>query len=167
MDQLTPLQAIVYDLARRYVERQRLCRLVLQEIRPDLISDDGPPLPRASREYAHRTQIGTWGDGGEWNYHIHGGGCRLINKQTQEPLDWWDPNITRFDAQSLAYWVAWLAQTNGDESAARTLQEFAGEFFQGDLRLCLLSILGELSTTSLVGYYPVDTNRYELQGRVD
>lgn len=42
---------------------------------------------------------GTWYDvyNQSWEYYLHGGGCMIVNKETEEVLDWDCPNILAFD----------------------------------------------------------------------
>ncbi|HKJ39712.1 MAG TPA: hypothetical protein VJ972_13125 [Anaerolineales bacterium] len=54
-------------------------------------------------------QTGQWTDknGDIWNYFMHGGGCRLTNKKTDELIDWDCPNPTHFDAFKFCYHLKW------------------------------------------------------------
>jgi hypothetical protein len=45
------------------------------------------------------SQSGIWRDGkkNEWRYFLHGGGCRLTNSATGEPIDWNCSNVMLYD----------------------------------------------------------------------
>ena len=55
------------------------------------------------------SQIGTWRDSenNEWRYFLHGGGCRLTNLGTGEPIDWDCPNVNSYDKYKFFYHLEW------------------------------------------------------------
>jgi hypothetical protein len=60
---------------------------------------------------------GVWKDqsGQEWNYILHGGGCFLINSETQEPIDWDCPNPKAFDEFFFNTHLEWRLHQGDDE----------------------------------------------------
>src|SRR5205807_4857911 len=83
---LTLIQSALLALVREFVRRQQLARELLQEVRPDIAAGPGQGVPRPGKKYVSRTQRGVWRQ--EWNYFIHGSGCRLVNIATLEPIEW-------------------------------------------------------------------------------
>ena len=57
-------------------------------------------------------QTGQWTDKNDdvWDYFMHGGGCRLTNKKTGEPIDWDCPNPMYFDAFKFCFHLKWQAE---------------------------------------------------------
>jgi len=57
---------------------------------------------------------GVWKDksGQEWNYILHGGGCLLINPESQEPIDWDCPNTKAFDYSFFEVHLEWRLKQN-------------------------------------------------------
>lgn len=94
------LSSAVYLLLERFIQRQQLAFDVIQKFRPHLID---PTKRRPTKEYASATQWGYWGQDNEWNYFLHGVGCRLIHAITGEPIDWDVSDLDRFDP----YWL-WI-----------------------------------------------------------
>jgi hypothetical protein len=54
-------------------------------------------------------QIGTWvdDDAGVWKYFLHGGGCKLTNTATGEPIDWDCPDVLSFDPWKFRPHLEW------------------------------------------------------------
>ena len=153
-------QAAIAELFRRYAERQRLCWQVLQQLRPDLLHSL-EPVQRPSRDYVGRTQIGTWHENGEWDYYLHGHGCRLTNRTTGEPLDWSEPDIGRVDHSHFTYWAAWLL-TGEKSDTADAVRAYAAEHCGEDLKQCLFQALRQLADQGLLRYYPDSTNSFGI-----
>ncbi len=81
-------------------------------------------------KYAEEIKVprkGVWRDksGQEWNYILHGGGCSLINPETQEPIDWECPNPKAFDDFFFFIHLDWRLRQSNDE--LRLLQESHNE----------------------------------------
>jgi hypothetical protein len=55
------------------------------------------------------SQIGVWQDveKNEWRYFLHGGGCRLTNLATGEPIDWDCPDTNSYDRYKFFYHLEW------------------------------------------------------------
>lgn len=112
---------------------------------PSASSESGQkPLDRFDKELAneHEREIydilkcseeirvprkGVWKDksGHEWNYILHGGGCLLINPETQEPIDWDCPNPKAFDAFFFTAHLDWRLKQGDVE--LRHIEELQGE----------------------------------------
>ena len=55
------------------------------------------------------SQSGVWRDNenNEWRYFLHGGGCRLTNIKTGEPIDWDCPDVNSYDRHKFSYHLEW------------------------------------------------------------
>jgi hypothetical protein len=125
MEKLTSNQLAVYRLVERFVERQKIVFDAMIELHPILMFRAGvipesqlSPITRA-RGKPSIIFVGDWGGAKEWNYFLHGAGCRLIHKITNEPIDWDAPDTQRFDRHWFFVWVKWLlGQADNAELAA-------------------------------------------------
>ncbi len=54
-------------------------------------------------------QTGIWHDSeqNEWEYTLHGGGCRLVNTKTGEPINWDPPDVNSYDTFKFMYNLKW------------------------------------------------------------
>ncbi len=154
------LQAAIYRLIELYVQRQRLPFEVIRRFRPHLI-DSSQPRSR-SKEYLSATQIGHWGEGGEWRYFLHGGGCRLTHTVTGEVIDWDAPDLNRFDPYWFVGWLTWFLKENaGDEGASITLKLVEVKEEEA-FREKIFDVLEQLCQSGKLRSYPDRTNKYEL-----
>ncbi|MBC7812315.1 MAG: hypothetical protein H7175_14260, partial [Burkholderiales bacterium] len=63
--------------------------------------------------------VGLWGENQEWEYLLHGGGCRLTHTVTQERIEWDASNLRRFDRGWFVNHLKWrLDQPVEDESVS-------------------------------------------------
>lgn len=107
-----------------YVSRQGLVYECLMDLRPDLIAIADKSISRQTKaEIILKQQslpripnIGTWQRYGTWAYHIHGGGCLLVNFMTAERLEWDAPDINSFDVLWFFNWCRWISQINKEYS---------------------------------------------------
>jgi hypothetical protein len=55
------------------------------------------------------SQSGIWRDNenNEWRYFLHGGGCRLTNVKTGEPIDWDCPDVNSYDRYKFLHHLEW------------------------------------------------------------
>lgn len=55
------------------------------------------------------SQDGIWRDSeqNEWRYFLHGGGCRLTNIKTREPIDWDCPDVNSYDRWKFMFHLQW------------------------------------------------------------
>lgn len=156
---LDALQAAVYRLVQRYVQRQRLPFEVIQKYRPRWVDST---QRRPSKEYASATGWGHWGQDNEWEYVLHGIGCRLTHTITGECIDWDAPNLYRFDPNwFVGQWLAWFLQKNAEDEAASIILTALPE--QGDaFRKKIFDVLEQLHQSGKLRLYPDSTNKYEL-----
>ena len=101
---------------------------------------------------------GVWKDktGEEWNYVLHGGGCLLINLETQEPVDWDCPNPKAFDETFFFVHLDWRLKQDNKE--LKYVQELQNE---------VKAIFLELVNESLVQPCPMPLGLvYTLKSRV-
>jgi hypothetical protein len=152
------LHAAVYDLVKRFVERQRLPYEVIKKYRPHLV---GIIRPRPSKEYLIATFKGYWGDNNEWKYRLHGGGCHLTHTITEEVIGWDSPDLRRFDPYWFTDWLSWILKQDTDFPCPSVVLATVSE--QGDdFRKRVFEILAKLHQLGKLGDYPDRTNRYEL-----
>ena len=54
-------------------------------------------------------QRGIWHDSeqNEWEYYLHGGGCKLTNVETGEPINWDAPNVNSFTQMFFERHLLW------------------------------------------------------------
>lgn len=134
---LNTIQSATYILIQKFVQRQALVLEALRDLRPDLVirleNSSKSELPAGyTREswqalvldYARRPATGDWGENKEWAYFLHGNGCRLTHKVTQERIEWdWGP-LRRFDRFWFANYVKWLVDQDIEDKAIRTIREW-------------------------------------------
>ena len=76
------------------------------------------------------SQSGIWRDSedNEWRYFLHGGGCRLTNTKTGEPIDWDCPDVNSFDRYKFFYHLEWQLSSSeraGNLNLSRKLEKDA------------------------------------------
>jgi hypothetical protein len=134
-------QQAMCRLIERFVDRQALAAQTMQALRPDKILKASPAVPIEEIYRAHEKYSGTPTIGviEEWHYAFHGLGCRLIHRETKEPIEWDAPDLQRFDRYWFENWVTWLlSQSNSDKDVAiikssmvkMQLREFIDRTFQ-------------------------------------
>ena len=74
------------------------------------------------------SQRGIWRDdeNNEWQYFLHGGGCRLTNMKTGEPIDWDCPDLNSYDKYKFLHHLEWQLSSpeRADKLAmSRTLEK--------------------------------------------
>jgi hypothetical protein len=114
MEPLTPLQSILYGMIQTFCERQSIVLEAMRELRPDQVMRAfGIGTPEEQSELRLKSlrsvPVGLWGQNPEWEYFFHGNGCRLINTETNEKLQWniRDGNLRRFDRSWFVNYVEW------------------------------------------------------------
>jgi hypothetical protein len=168
MEQLDPTQAKLFTLVERFVQRQHLVVEAIKEIRPDLLSEHigGETKPRPPKEYIRATQAGDWGKNKEWDYFIHGGGCRLIHKVTKEPIEWNAPDINKFDPYWFCNWVQWLlSQSTEDESEKEIVFTLESRLKSQDIkemRKIVFELLNQLRDKGRLVHDPDRIDMYAL-----
>ncbi|MBZ0294030.1 MAG: hypothetical protein K8L99_15820 [Anaerolineae bacterium] len=106
---MNPVQAAIYALIKKFIQRQRIVLEAMRALRPDLVmrtENEGTPeeWARLRLEYKSKPAIGEWGS---WEYFLHGDGCRLTHKITGEPIEWDTGDIMRFDRFWFANHLEW------------------------------------------------------------
>jgi hypothetical protein len=111
----------LHSQIKKFVQRQTIVLAAMRDIRPDLVMrarDEGSPKERAefTQRYAHSQQSGFWGKADEWEYFVHGIGCRLRHRITREPIQWDAGDLRRFDRNWFLDHLEWsLSQKPDDE----------------------------------------------------
>jgi hypothetical protein len=133
--ELTTIQSASYTLIQRFVQRQALVLEAMRELRPDKVmrfehEDDSEFWAEWSPEcwqafvldYARRPALGVWGENKEWEYFLHGDGCRLTHKITGERIGWDLGSLRRFDKNWFANYLQSLIDQNTDDEAVVTIR---------------------------------------------
>jgi hypothetical protein len=111
------LLAAVHSLIKLFVERQLIVLEAIRDLRPDwIIRAEGRIKNEFSydewlklvQKYNQNPYIGLWGINNEWEYYLHGMGCRLKHTTTREPLEWDLGNLHVFDKNWFFNYVQWL-----------------------------------------------------------
>lgn len=111
--EMNAIQSSLYSLIQRFVQRQSLVLEALRDLRPDFFmlgKDEATSKERVRvrLEYMRRPAVGNWGENNEWDYFLHGSGCRLTHTITHERLEWDIGSLRRFDGSWFANWLSWL-----------------------------------------------------------
>lgn len=99
---------IFKNLISYFLERQRLVALALLDVAPILLqteadnklSIDLDPYielfqdKQAKNQFPQEMYQGIWKE--TWKYRVHGIGCKLHNRRTNEPLEWDASNLLAF-----------------------------------------------------------------------
>jgi hypothetical protein len=168
MDSLTPLQSILYGMIQTFCERQAIVLEAMRELRPDQVMQAfGTGTPEERKELRLKSlrsvPVGLWGQNPEWEYFFHGRGCRLINTETNEKLQWdlKDGNLKRFDRSWFVDYLewritfdqkhadhvlihGWLIQQQEDWTPAKPLQ--------GPLEELIFSVLNDFCDMGLLAH---------------
>lgn len=127
------VKQIILEIIPLYISRQHLVHRAIEELRPDLLmlADDVPKEKMIEKhlqarevfaQYSHVPQSGIWeAEDGEWDYFIHGLGCRIINRISQEPIEWAAPNLSTFLPEWFINWAKWYL------TSSETLQDVSVE----------------------------------------
>jgi hypothetical protein len=133
--EMNTIQSAVHSLIQRFVERQSLVLEAMRELRPDLVMHiehkDNSEFwagwtPESWQafvlENARKHNPGSWGENKEWEYFLHGAGCRLIHKVTQERIEWDLGTLSTFDKFWFVNWLQSLLDSNTDDDAVTTIR---------------------------------------------
>jgi hypothetical protein len=124
----------ILTLIQRYVERQTIVLTAMQQLSPHLFmrsysgewtSEIVDQYRRAMEQVAHIPSSGFWGDNDEWQYSLHGGGCRLVHTVTGEPINWDAPKVERFDKFWFLDYLVWLLANDPTDATVAVLQPIA------------------------------------------
>ena len=106
------MESHLHNQIVKYIYRQKIVLSAMRDIRPDLVMRTrGEGIPKdhkkITRDYIRSSQLGFWGKENEWEYFIHGIGCRLKHIKTQEPIDWDSGDLRRFDLSWFISHLEW------------------------------------------------------------
>lgn len=125
---MTEVEVYIYHVLKRFVSRQLLVLEVLTNLRPDIVAYENSSdivieelLPMLE-QYKHAAFSGTWKD---WDYYIHGRGCRLTHRGTDEPIEWDLPDLEVFDKHWFVNYLNWYAQRGSSFQNLTREQVFA------------------------------------------
>jgi hypothetical protein len=152
------VQRAIYSLVKRFVERQQLVFDIIKELRPYLVNTG---TRRPDRVSLRKTTSGYWGIDHEWEYFMHGGGCKLTHTVTHEVIEWDAPDLQRFDPYWFTNWVSWFLGQYPQDSLAQVINSHTSND-PDSLRNFLFDLLGQLKELRQLNYYPDRTNMYEL-----
>jgi hypothetical protein len=105
----------IKSLVNKYISRQRIVYEAVVDLRPDklVVADKTVgdlEAAMVAEKYKDVPGIGFWLKHGKWKYYMHGGGCRLTNVDTGEPLEWDAPDTEVFDKHWFINWHKWTVQ---------------------------------------------------------
>jgi hypothetical protein len=120
MDQLSSLQSSVVSLVKRFVGQQSIVLDAMRDLRPDIImplENHGSPeeWTNLKIKYSKKSQLGYWGDNDQWEYFLHGGGCKLTHRQTGEIIQWDAGDLNKFNVDWFVDYLQWALKQNTDE----------------------------------------------------
>jgi hypothetical protein len=129
MNHLSSLQSSVFSLVKRFVARQVVVLDAMRDLRPDIIMPlenrgDAELWSKLRIEYSKKSQVGYWGECDEWEYFLHGGGCRLTHRQTGEKIQWDAGDLNLFNVDWFVDYLQWLLaqpDDNGDITSVRSI----------------------------------------------
>jgi hypothetical protein len=132
---MNTIQSAIYSLIQSFVQRQSLVLEAISDLRPDKVmraehSDDSEFWMQWTFEswqsfvlgFARRPAIGDWGKNKEWEYFLHGDGCRLIHKATRERIEWDLGSLRTFDRYWFVNHLEWLLDQNTVDEAVITVR---------------------------------------------
>lgn len=129
----------------RFIERQQLVLEVLRDTWPHILIITGQEGERSTfldalENRDSTPQSGFWGENQEWDYFIHGMGCRLRHVETGEPIEWDSPDLQRFDRFWFTDWLMWAITQSGVDGHSHILQTTLGHDKQSNQDIVLKSI---------------------------
>ena len=116
-DGIQSLELSVHNLIKRYIERQQVTFTAFRALRPAIVDAehinlDEKKLIEILTTYVDAPWQGHWH---EWKYYFHGAGCRLINGETAEIIEWEAADINTFDRFWFVNWLEWLWMFHPDD----------------------------------------------------
>ncbi len=158
MEHLNLTQLAVYKLVKAFVERQKIVFDAMMELHPRLMSRYRVIPLQPEQDKWPMTFIGDWGEAKEWNYFLHGAGCRLIHKLTGEPIEWDASDVKRFDSYWFTKWVEWYLEQEHDDESIRIIK-LLGFLDRDRLREFISDNLSQLHNLGLLERaYPASPN---------
>jgi hypothetical protein len=165
MSEQVKLLDLVYDLACRYVERQRYAYDLMMALRPDrILYYDKTITTETIVALKEKTMnVPTSGEWHGWHYIMRPEGCFLKRIMDHEPIEWYLPDPRTFDRDHLAVWIEWhLMQRQGTDTL-RTIREVQGKQ-RGSVQDLLFPVLHQLREAGRLHQHNTQTNygRYTL-----
>lgn len=155
-------------LVERFIGRQTLVLQAMEYIRPDLlVLSQYRNWPVVNQEAFNQffwlaklsvrnPQSGIWNS--NWDYYIHGKGCRLTHLSTHEPIEWDAPNIDQFDLYWFANWLVWMMRQE-NTFPVDVMDSLSGINSQEIIER-VRPYLEELVTTGILVVNNRDSNKY-------
>jgi hypothetical protein len=151
--------ASVHSLIKRFIGRQAVVLEAIRDLRPDwIIRAEG----RISKEfnksgwqkfvlkYARSPQLGRWGTNNEWEYFLHGVGCRMKHTITGELLDWNLGSLREFHKWVFIYYVQWSIEEAEDKDVLVIQLKLKDEAESKTLEKMLIEALNQLTDAGIV-----------------
>jgi hypothetical protein len=165
-EQVLSLEQATLSLAKQFVARQGIVIGAIRSLRPHFLLADRPDATEVRQAFEFSKivpQLGTWGEDGEWQYFIHGRGCRLTHTVTGERLEWDAPDDKMFDRHWFMNWLEWrLAQTSVDPALLFLRERLVG--ITDQRQGLIFAALDELARAGLLSHpVHVNWNKYALK----
>ena len=109
------LQREVYLLLKQFVARQQIPFQMMRKHRRDF--DFSQYLPIGD-EYIEVKPLGAWEQDDEWDYFLHGAGCKVTHKISGEVIQWDARALNHFDVRWFVEWLVWRIKNQPDDSSA-------------------------------------------------
>jgi hypothetical protein len=145
------VQDAIYRLVQQFVERQMIVRDAIAELRPSYL---GLKLPHG------RPSIGFWGENNEWKYIVHGVGCKLVHRNTGEPIEWDTPHLEIFDRYWFVNWFVWIMNAQRDNVDVASLSSIVVKIQRDELEKFVYRHIDEIKFIEALDY-PF-SNKYRL-----
>lgn len=110
---LNPVQQAVYHCVHHFINRQAIVLQALYMLRPEL-AFWGRGMVTPGAKWSTRKKVQPSGKWQEWEYYLHGRGCRLVHLETSERLEWDIGPLCRFDKSWFLRHLEWQASHQPD-----------------------------------------------------
>lgn len=94
----------------------------------------------------------------DWNYQVHGMGCKLTHILTGEPLEWDVDKMYSFDKYWFINWLQWRLLDGKEDETVAQMKEYVEITANNNLQLVVFSILDTLCHKRILENYYY--NRY-------
>lgn len=125
-EDVVSLEVSVLNLIKRFVQRQQVTLDAFRALRPAIvdaehITCDEPKLIEILTQYMDDPWQGHWH---EWSYYFQGAGCRLINGETAEIIEWEAADLNTFDRYWFVNWLEWLWMFHPQDDDLNLLKDY-------------------------------------------
>jgi hypothetical protein len=153
--ELTALQRFVWALISTYIDRQSLVKQALYTLKPSIFYVGQSSLSVEELVVLVQTDAKVPSTGylyldDKWEYYLHGSGCKLVNQDTLEPLEWDAPDVEIFDRYWFAVYATWWINTGQLDQKINQRIQRAQVKSQLETEMLILSIVNELEQLSLL-----------------